>query len=126
MMTKNILIVEDEIEFAQMMKIRLELFGYSVSIESNTQAGVDAVYQRDFDLLILDLMMPGGGGFVLLDQIKSYRENKPLPVVVVTGKTITKEVQSMIGAFQVSALFTKPYDPAEFVKTIQLLAPVSD
>ncbi|NQT23998.1 response regulator transcription factor [candidate division KSB1 bacterium] len=126
MALSKILIVEDEIEFANMMKIRLELSGYKITMATDTQSGVDAVFNEEFNLLILDLMMPGGGGFALLEQIKDYREKRPLPVVFVTGKTITSEVQAMIGAFQVSALFTKPYDPAEFIQTIKSLAQISD
>jgi DNA-binding response OmpR family regulator len=124
MTTNNILIVEDEIEFAEMMKIRLELAGYKITVATETQSGVDAVFKDKFCLLILDLMMPGGGGFALLEQIKAYREAHHIPVVIVTGKTLTSEVQAMVGAFHVSAIFTKPYDPVEFVQKIQSLAPI--
>lgn len=118
---KTILLVEDEEAFAQMMKIRLELAGYSVKIANDTASGVKAILEMDVDLIVLDLMMPGGGGFSVLQQIKRDNKKSKIPVIVVTGKTIDSEVKTMIGAFQVAALFTKPYDAIEFLETIKSL-----
>lgn len=104
-----------------MMKLRLELAGYAVLTAEDTTGGVEAVLEYEPDLIILDLMMPGGGGFSVLQQIKSHPDKSKIPVVIVTGKTIDAEVKSMIGAFRVAALFTKPYDPQAFLETIQSL-----
>ena len=119
----QILVVEDELEFAQMMKIRLELAGYAVSIATDTGSGVQAILGHDFDLIVLDLMMPGGGGFSILEQVKEFPQKSKIPVVIVTGKTINSEVQAMVGAFKVAAIFPKPYDPAQFVDKIKSLVP---
>jgi len=125
MVSNQILVIEDEIEFAQMMKIRLELSGYDVGVATDTQSGLDAVLRGEYDLLILDLMMPGGGGFALLEQIKSRGEIGQLPVIVVTGKTMTPEVKAMIGAYHIAATFTKPYDPVEFIEKVKALMSAS-
>jgi CheY-like chemotaxis protein len=59
---KRILLVEDELEFAQLLKDRLEMAGYLVSIATDAYAGTKAIIKEDFDLMVLDLMMPAGGG----------------------------------------------------------------
>jgi DNA-binding response OmpR family regulator len=119
----HILIIEDEQEFADMMKIRLQLAGYEATTATDTESGVEAILGRDYDLIILDLMMPGGGGFSILEQIKDIPEKAKIPVVIVTGKTIDPEVQVMVGAFRVAAIFSKPYDPVQFLDKIKSLTP---
>jgi DNA-binding response OmpR family regulator len=89
-----------------------------------TQKGVSEMKARDYDLMILDLMMPGGGGFVLLHELKKDQAKTAIPVVVLTGKSITPDIKAMIGTFNISALFTKPYDPAKFLSVVNSLVKV--
>jgi len=121
---KNILIVEDELQYAEMVKLRLELAGYDCTIAETTQKGVSEMKARDYDLMILDLMMPGGGGFVLLHELKKDQAKTGIPVVVLTGKSITPDIKAMIGTFNISALFTKPYDPEKFLGVVNSLVNV--
>ena len=119
---KKILIIEDEEDFARMVKLRLSIEGYDSEIVGDTESGIGAIMNNNYNLIILDLMMPGGGGFVLLDQIRKKPEKLSIPVVILTGKTLNAEVKAMIGNYQVSSVFSKPYDPIKFVKMINTLA----
>ena len=119
---KKILIIEDEKDFARMVKLRLSIEGHDCEIVGDTENGIAAIMNNNYNLIILDLMMPGGGGFVLLDQIRKKPEKLSIPVVILTGKTLNAEVKTMIGNYQVSSVFSKPYDPIKFVKTINRLA----
>jgi len=118
---KNILIVEDERQYAEMVKLRLELAGYDCAIAETTQKGVSEMKAGDYDLIVLDLMLPGGGGFVLLHELRKDQAKSGIPVVILTGKSITPEVKAMIGTFNISALFTKPYDPEKFLSVVNSL-----
>ena len=118
---KNILIVEDEREYAEMVKLRLGLAGYDCTITETTQKAVAEMKSRDYHLMILDLMLPGGGGFVLLHELRKDHVKTGIPVVILTGKPITPEVKAMIGTFNVSALFAKPYDPDQFLGVVASL-----
>jgi DNA-binding response OmpR family regulator len=118
---KQILIVEDESEYAEMVKLRLELAGYDCAIAGTTQKGVSELRDRPFNLIVLDLMLPGGGGFVLLHELKKDKVKTGIPVVILTGKSITSEVKAMIRTFNISALFTKPYDPKDFIEVVNSL-----
>ena len=122
---KKILIIEDEKEFAEMLQLRLELSGYYCLVATNTDHGVKAIVQNDIDLIILDLMMPGGGGLSVLERVRLFPDKSSIPVVVLTDHNITSDVKTMIGAFQVSALFSKPYDNDKFIARIQSLIPLN-
>jgi CheY-like chemotaxis protein len=110
---KKILIVEDELDFAKMVKLRLLSVGYEVQIVRN-----------DYDLIILDLMMPAGGGYSLLDRIRKIPSKTMIPVVILTGKTISNEDREKAQEYNVSAIFSKPYDSTEFLETLKSLVPL--
>lgn len=118
---KKILVVEDELQFAEMVKLRLELTGHSVSIAVDTNEGIHKIMNEQYDLIVLDLMMPGGGGTTLLEKIKTDPNKAIIPVVVVTGKTLTPEIKKQLEKHPVVRVFMKPYDPVQFVSEIQTL-----
>lgn len=120
---KKIVIVDDEIEFATMVKMRLEHVGYDVSIAVDTYAGTHEIIKHHADLVVLDLMMPAGGGFTLLERLRKNPSTVTTPVVIVTAKQIDREIEEKAKGFRVAALFEKPYDTEEFVQTILSLVP---
>ena len=70
---KKILIVEDELEFAELVKARLEMVGYEAAIAVDTYSGTSLALKEDYDLIVLDLMMPAGGGFSMLERLRKFR-----------------------------------------------------
>lgn len=118
---KKILVVEDELKFAQMLKSRLESVGYIVSIVTDAYAGTREILKNDFDLIVLDLMMPAGGGFSILERIRSFPGKSTIPVVILTGKTIDDSLKQMAESFNVEAIFLKPYNPEHFLNKINSL-----
>ena len=77
----RILIVEDEESIAELEKDYLELSGFEVEMENNGEAGLKRGLEEDFDLLILDLMLPGIDGFEIC---KKVREVKNTPIITVS------------------------------------------
>jgi len=118
---KKILLVEDELDFAKMVKIRLESLGYEVSIAGDAYSGTQAIIKSTPDLIILDLMMPAGGGFSILERIRSIPAKATIPVVILTGKTIDDALKEQAETYGVSAIFSKPYDSVQFVQKIKAL-----
>lgn len=118
MKRKKILIVEDELQFAEMVKLRLEIIGLSVSIAVDTNEGIQKILKDKFDLIVLDLMMPGGGGVKLLEKIKANPDKATIPIVVVTGKIPTPEIKKKLEDHPVAKTFIKPYDPVQFLSEI--------
>ena len=75
----KILIVEDEESIAELEKDYLELSGFEVEIENDGEAGLKRAISEEFDLFILDLMLPGVDGFEIC---KKIRETKNTPVIM--------------------------------------------
>ena len=76
----KILIIEDEEAIADLEKDYLELSGFEVEIETRGDLGLNAALQKDFDLIVLDLMLPGIDGF---DVCRKVREKKDIPILMV-------------------------------------------
>ena len=113
----KILLIDDEEEFASTLAERLELRGYVAKIAGNGESGISLITNDSFDIVILDLMMPGLNGIDTLKQIKAI--NKNLPVILLTGHGSIKEgTEGMgIGAFD---FLIKPLDIKELINKIQL------
>lgn len=121
---KRILVVEDELGFAKMVKLRLQSVGYEVTISGDAYTGTQEIIKHDFDLIVLDLMMPAGGGFSLLERIRKIPSKAAVPVIILTGKSVDEEVRNQAEQYEVAAIYTKPYDSKEFVAQIQSIVPV--
>ena len=120
---KRVLIVEDEMAFAKTVKLRLESEGYEVIVAGDAYTGTQVIIKQDLDLIILDLMMPAGGGFSLLDRIRKIPNKVTIPVVILTGKTIDEEVMEKAKVYDVAEVVSKPYESKEFVAKIKAIIP---
>ncbi|MBE6014354.1 MAG: response regulator transcription factor [Lachnospiraceae bacterium] len=111
----RILIVEDEESIADLEKDYLELSGFEVHIENDGTAGMKRALNEDFDLYILDLMLPGTDGF---DICKKIREVKNAPIIMVSAK---KDDIDKIHGLGLGAddYITKPFSPSELVARVK-------
>ena len=80
---KKILIIEDEMNIAELEKDYLELSDFEVTIETDGIEGEKKALTGDYDLLILDLMLPGKDGFEIC---RNFREEYLTPVIMVSAK----------------------------------------
>ena len=114
-MDARILIVEDEEEIAELEKDYLEVSDYEVAIENNGEAGLKRALEEEFDLLILDLMLPGVDGYEICKQVRS---KKNIPIIMVSAK---KEDIDKIRGLGLGAddYMTKPFSPSELVARVK-------
>ena len=112
---KKILIVEDELDIAQLQKDYLELSNFDVTIVSDGIEGEKMALTGIYDLLILDVMLPGQDGYEIC---KKYREKYLSPVIMVSAK---KEDIDKIHALGLGAddYLTKPFSPSELVARVK-------
>ena len=82
-MKKKILIIEDEIEIAELEKDYLELSEFEVDIEADGSKGLEMALGQDYNLIVLDLMLPGTDGFEICRQV---REKKDVPILMVSAR----------------------------------------
>ena len=111
----KILIVEDEEAIADLEKDYLELSGFDVEIENDGTSGMERALNEDFDMFILDLMLPGTDGFEICRKI---REKKNTPVLMVSAK---KDDIDKIRGLGLGAddYITKPFSPSELVARVK-------
>ena len=111
----KILIVEDEEAIADLEKDDLELSGFDVERENDGTSGMERALNEDFDMFILDLMLPGTDGFEICRKI---REKKNTPVLMVSAK---KDDIDKIRGLGLGAddYITKPFSPSELVARVK-------
>ena len=111
----KILIIEDEVSIAELEKDYLELSGFEVDLEHNGDMGLEKALNTEYNLIILDLMLPGMDGFEICRRI---REHKNIPVLMVSAK---KEDIDKIRGLGMGAddYITKPFSPSELVARVK-------
>lgn len=111
----KILIIEDEEAIADLEKDYLELSGFDVEIENDGTSGLERALSEEFDMYILDLMLPGTDGFEICKRI---REKKNTPILMVSAK---KDDIDKIRGLGLGAddYITKPFSPSELVARVK-------
>lgn len=111
----KILIIEDEEAIADLEKDYLELSDFEVTIENTGDKGLETAMSEEFDLVILDLMLPGMDGF---EVCKKIREEKNIPIIMVSAK---KDDIDKIRGLGLGAddYMTKPFSPSELVARVK-------
>ncbi len=111
----KILIVEDEESIADLEKDYLELSGFEVEVSTDGKDGLEKALNNDYDLFILDLMLPGIDGFDICRQI---RDEKNTPIILVSAK---KDDIDKIRGLGLGAddYMTKPFSPSELVARVK-------
>lgn len=111
----RILIVEDEESIAELERDYLELSGFDVEIEASGTVGLERALKEKFDLIILDLMLPGVDGFEICKQV---RKEKNTPILMVSAK---KDDIDKIRGLGLGAddYITKPFSPSELVARVK-------
>ena len=111
----KVLIIEDEVAIADLEKDYLELSGFEVEVENSGDVGLERALAEEFDMYILDLMLPGIDGFEICKRI---REVKNTPILMVSAK---KDDIDKIRGLGLGAddYITKPFSPSELVARVK-------
>ncbi len=111
---KRILIIEDDPSIAELQKDYLELSGYAVTIADNGTDGMALAARERFDLILLDIMLPGSSGF---DVLKAIREKEDIPVLLVSARA--EEIYKVNGlGLGADDYITKPFSSGELVARV--------
>lgn len=112
---KRILIVEDDISIGDVEKDYLEISGFEVVVETDGLSGRDKAINGDFDLVMLDVMLPGIDGFQIC---KDIRKVKDIPIIMVTART--EEIDKLRGlGLGIDDYVTKPFSPNELIARVK-------
>ena len=116
-MTYRILVVEDNPDNMKLFAWILEDEGYEYQAVGSAEAALEILSRRDFDLVLMDISLPGMDGKEATRRIRADPRLVGLPVIAVTAHAIKGEDEAIL-ASGVSALVTKPIDEALLLETI--------
>ena len=115
MVKPKIFIVEDERRIARFLQIELEHEGYETAVEDNGRRALDRIIQGDFDLVLLDVMLPEMDG---MEICRKVREISEVPIIMLTARD---DVSDMVSGLDLGAddYITKPFDMQELLARIR-------
>ena len=119
-MGKKILIVDDEAQLVEMMKMRLEAAGYSVIAAYDGQEGLNKARKEKPDLIILDLMLPKMDGYKVCGLLKNDARYSKIPIIMFTARAQDEDVRlgKDLGA---EDYVIKPFEPKLLLDKIRKL-----
>lgn len=117
-MNERILIVEDEDELCMTLGDRLRSEGYAVDIAVDGLTGLEKATSLPFDLMILDIMLPGRSGLDLCSEIRRSGMGTPILLLTARSQTVDKVVGLKMGA---DDYVTKPFDTLELMARVEAL-----
>ena len=118
MVKSKILIIDDEPDFAQLLKKRLENNDYEVDIAINGNEGLKKAKAGKPDLILLDILMPEKDGYTMLQEMKGDESINKTPVIVVTAKPY---MQDLFGIEGIHDYLVKPVDDEDLLLRIKLV-----
>ena len=116
--TKKIMVVDDEEDIRELIVYNLKKDGFTVSSASDGEEALKQIRAGHFDLLVLDLMLPGIQGMELCRTVRNDPKTKDLPIIMLTAKG--EEVDRILG-LEIGAddYITKPFSPRELVARVK-------
>jgi len=118
----KVLVVEDDADEANLVKMILEPEGYEVTLASNGREGLEKVESTSPDLIILDVMMPELDGFATCSKLKASPDHSGIPVILLTAvaQRISDTKYPLDGVLRAEAeqYLEKPVKPEELLETV--------
>ncbi|MGB0911105.1 MAG: response regulator transcription factor [Nitrospirales bacterium] len=117
-MHKRILVVEDDENIVKALGVRLKSKGYDVVAAYDAVMGMQKAMEQTPDLILLDIMMPGGNGVTLAERLKNSTKTGTIPIIFLTA---SKQSDLRQQALSLGAIgfFEKPFDFDELLATVR-------
>jgi two-component system alkaline phosphatase synthesis response regulator PhoP len=117
-MTRRILVVEDAEDLATVLRDRFRREGYSVETARDGESGLLAAHGTTYDLILLDVLLPGISGFEVCRELRQRNRATPILMLTARSETVDKIVGLRLGA---DDYVTKPFDMGELVARVEAL-----
>lgn len=117
----HILVVDDEPDLRELLGVMLEGAGYQVTRAADGREALARVNEGSFDLVILDIMMPGPDGWEVCQRLKTSEKTRRLPVILLTMRSQPMDRVVGLEVVRADAYLTKPFDRAELLAKVESL-----
>ena len=114
----KVLIIEDDKKIALALSVRLKAKGYEVSIAQDSVTGLNMATRQRPDIVLLDITMPGGGGFLVAERMQNLAGTVGTPVIFLTASK-DPSFRKRADELGAAAYIEKPYEPEELLSTIE-------
>lgn len=112
---KKILVIEDDLNIAELQRDYLQMSGYRVELVQDGEQGLQRALGGSYDLVIVDLMLPGRDGYQI---IQGIRENREIPLIIVSARS--EDIDKIRGlGFGADDYLTKPFSLAELAARVK-------
>ena len=118
-MPKKILIIEDEELLYDMLKRKLEIEGYEVSIAENGVEGLEKIKKINPDLILLDIVMPEKGGFEVMEELQQEEDYKNIPIIIISNSGQPVEIDRAKELGAKDWLIKTEFDPQEVIEKVK-------
>jgi len=120
---KKILLIEDDQFLIDIYTTKLKEAGFSIEVAKSGREGLKMAKEKKFDLILLDIVLPGLDGWEVLKRIKEGEESKKVPVVVLSNLGQKEEVEKGLKLGALKYIIKANYTPSELVQEIKKILP---
>jgi len=115
---KRILIIDDDQDLLQGLRVRLQSYGYDIQLASDALLGVHLALKSKPDLIILDIGLPGGDGYMTMTRLRSHMPLAHIPIIIITAADASAHQDRALKS-GADAFFQKPIDNQQLVTAIK-------